>query len=270
MGFCWGQGPWPVLCSHLPDLNHVFSPTSSGSTSRAPLVPTVLAVHLLLPPVTINPQRPSPSSHWLASTMVMPRDWACPACALHQSGSLYLRDESLWGYLNPTADSKDCSDVCFTAQKKKKASGGGLWVDKRVNPGWSDWCLKMLPLCGWVKDPQSEAWCEWMKFCVTLLLKPEFVDGYRPNFAVQFAVSRRLNVAVASSQRMERMQQPSVPSPRWSREAGASAEPPAERRRRSKGRRREEGGQRAKSGASDHGVSPRPFCLSLFLTRHAF
>lgn len=104
-------------------LNRVSSRTRSGSTTLTPLVPTVLAVQLLLPLVTMNPQRPSPSPHWLASTTVMPCDWACPACALGQSGSLYLGDKSMCGYLNPTGDSKDCSDVCFTVLKKK----GSWW-----------------------------------------------------------------------------------------------------------------------------------------------
>lgn len=128
------------------------------------LVPTVLAVCVPPSSVTMKSQRPSSSSHWPVSLTVMPCDWTCPGFTLIQSRSLYPRDWSMWGYLNPTRDSQDCSDVYFTVQKKWKAKGGGgLRVDECANPVRPQWCWKRSAHLAELKSPEHVGW---MNFCI--------------------------------------------------------------------------------------------------------
>lgn len=147
----WACLRWTFLHGHMEHRN--FHHNRDSSLFNV-LMPIVLPVLFPPPLVTMRPQRPSPSPHWLVGSMVMPCDWACPACSLGQSSSLYLRDWSMEVYLNPTRDSKDCSDIYYTVFKKSKAKG--LWVDDCTNPDRPDG-IQVVDPSRWVTEIQSES-----------------------------------------------------------------------------------------------------------------
>lgn len=167
----------------------------------------------------------------------------------------------------------------YVSQYKIKAGGGqlgggGLWVDKRVNPGGSDWCLKMLPCVDELKTSRAKRDVnEWSS--ASLFARTQSLSKVIGQFA---APEEGVNVVVASHW-MEMMQQlkvrhPPPPAPPSSCETVkgcrsftqvSRAEGRSQRRPTQRGRRRE-----SESGAGDHHVSPPPFCLPLIPTRYTF